>query len=171
MAANPPIAAFGSVPVSQALKPATDGTKKIDTSKYHDLLTAIHDAAYPKGDPDMQTRLEWDPIEGEILGTVLTQDIISGTMFTEVDHPFFHFASVKDTVDKMVADSFVEVIKDKKFLVPSVSVAKMNLNKLMISWKGMGREELVRMVQAFQVSMQEQETRDPLSKAMRSQRL
>jgi hypothetical protein len=169
MTDNPPIAAFGSVPVSQALTKPKE-PQRPETNKYYDLLNAVHSAAFPKESPDQQSRLEWDNIEGEVMGVVLTQDMISGTMLLQIDDPLFHFASVKDCLDKVFIDTFVEKLNEKKYLIPSVTTMHKNLNTLMVSYKGLGREELIRMLQSFQVSMQEQETKDPLKSALRSGR-
>jgi hypothetical protein len=173
MAENPPIAAFssfGQVPVTQALV-KREGPTKPDTNKYHDLLNAVHEAAFPQGSPDMQSRLEWDNIEGEVMAVVLTQDLISGTMLLQINDPLFNFATPQECLDKIFLTAFVEKIKDHKYLLPSATVMKENLNKLMISYKGFGRDELVRMLQAFQVSMAETEQRDPLKSALRQGRL
>lgn len=171
---NPPIAGFqgfGAVPVTQALQKVQKGDLKPETNKYYDLLSAVHQAAFPKGSPDQQTRLEWDNIEGEVMGTVLTQDLISGTMFVPIEDDLFKFATPQECLDQIFVKTFAEKLKDKQYLVPSVSVMKENLNRLMISYKGLGRGELIQMLQSFQVSMQEQETRDPLKAALNRGRM
>jgi hypothetical protein len=165
--AAPPIAAFsmGSVSPTQALT-KKDVERKPELSKYHELLHAVHEAAFPKESSDQQSRLQWEPIEGEIMGEVLTQDLISGTMYHNINHPFFKFATVDECLDKVFVNTFVEKIKDKKFLVPSVTVARHNLNKLMVSYNGLGRAELVQMLQAFSMTISEQEHKDPLKSAL-----
>jgi len=173
MAENPPIAGFGTTPVNQALTRVGSKEKIPDVSKYNELFNAFRDANYPKksGSPDSETGLEWDNIEGEVMGAVLTQDIISGTPFVEVDHPFFHFANPKQCLDKLFADAFVERVASNVYLMPSVSVMKDNLNRLMISYQRQGRLEMVQMVQALQLSLSEQERTDPLKSALRGGRL
>jgi hypothetical protein len=163
----PPIAAFsmGSVSPTQALT-KKDVDRKPEISKYHELLHAVHEAAFPKDSSDQQSRLQWDPIEGEILGEVLTQDLICGTMYRTIQDPFFNYATVDECLDKLFAKVFVEKLKDKKFLVPSVTVARHNLNKLMVSYNGLGRAELVQMLQAFSMTISEQEHKDPLKQAL-----
>ena len=156
---------MGSVSPTQALT-KKDPDKKRELSKYHELLHAVHEAAFPKDSSDQQSRLQFEPIEAEIIGTVLTQDLISGTMYHDIHHPFFHFATVDQCLDKLFVDTYVEKIKGKKFLVPSVTVAKHNLNKLMVSYNGLGRAELVQMLQAFSMSISEQEHKDPLKSAL-----
>lgn len=170
MSDNPPLAAFGAVPVTQALsKKNTD--RQPERNKYKEFLDAIHSAAFSKENPDEQTRLEWDNIEGEIMGIVLTQDLISGTMLLHIDHPIFKFAPPQKCLDQIFAEAaaekYLEIINKKQYLVPSVSVMKENLNRLMVSYKGQGRQELIQMLQSFQVSMQEQEHNDPLKQALR----
>ena len=166
MTTDPPIAAFGTVAVSQALV-RKDISKVPETNKYHDLLQAVHDAAFPKGSPDAQSRLGWDNIEGEVMGIVLTQDLISGTALKQITHPFFHFATPQQCLENEFTAVLVERIAGNKYLVPSVTVLKENLNRLMISLDGKGRDELIQMLQSFQVSMQEQERKDPLQTALR----
>lgn len=171
---NPPIPGFGTTPVNQVLT-TTSGKKEkiVDTSKYSELFNAFRDANYPTkgGSPDSETGLEWDNIEGEVMGAVLTQDIISGTPFVEVDHPFFNFASPKQCLDKLFADTFVERVASNVYLMPSVSVMGEKLNRLMISYQRQGRLEMVQMVQALQLSLSEQERNDPLKSALRGGRL
>jgi hypothetical protein len=171
--ALPPIAAFksvGTIDPNQSLQ-RKQIEQKPELSKYHELLHAVHEAAFPRDSSDQQSRLQFEPICGEIMGEVLTQDLISGTMYREINHPFFKFATVDQCLDKIFKDVFVEKIKDKKFLVPSVTVAKHNLNKLMVSYNGLGRAELVQMLQAFSMTISEQEHKDPLKTALRGGRL
>ena len=118
----------------------------------------------------MQTRLEWENIEGEVMAEVLAADLTSGTMFTQINDDLFSFISPEEYVEnlfaKKVANQFSELINQRPNLFPPITVMKKKLNELVISLGGLGREELIRMLQSFQVSMQENERNDALQKAL-----
>lgn len=150
---------FGVVPVNQALSKKPE--KAPDVSKFKELLGAIHDAAYPSGSPDEQTELQWDNIEGEVMGEVLAHAVVAGTPFDQIDHPFFKFATPHECLDKTFEQVLLDTVRNKKFIIPSISAMKENLNRLMISFNRQGRAEQVRMLQALSISLQEQERNDP----------
>jgi hypothetical protein len=158
----PPLAAFGTTPMDKGI--ARKSESKPEKSKYKDFLDAIHSAAFSDKNIDEQTRLEWDNIEGEVMGCVLTEDLISGTMFSQIEDPIFTYETPHAILNDMFVEAFVETLNKHRHLVPSVTVMKQKLNELMISWKGLGREELIRMLQSFQISMQESEKNDQLQK-------
>jgi len=169
MAENPPLAGLTSlsVPVTQALQGSKTG-KQPERNKYREFLDAIHKAAFSEDEKhgEQQTRLEWDNIEGEIMGNVLTQDLISGTMLLHVNDGFFSFESPRAIIERHFIDGVAEALHKRKYLIPGVSVMNERLNRLMVSYKGQGRAELIQMLQSFQVSMQEQERTDPLKKTL-----
>ena len=151
---------YGVVPVDQALQ-SRGSQKSPEISKFKDLLNAIHDAAYPAGSPDEQTELQWENIEGEVMGEILAHSLISGTPYMKINHPFFSFATPESCIEKTFADSLVKAIKNKHYIIPSISAMKENLNRLMISFNRQGRGEQVKMLQALSISLQEQERTDP----------
>jgi hypothetical protein len=168
MAGNP-LAALGT-PVTSALQ-RKEGPRTPDVSKYAELLKAIKDANFPEGNTDLETQLGWDNIEGEIMAHVLVQSCISGTGFIQIHHPIFKYATVQDCIDKAFVKKTVEQLKKFPYLMAAPSTMMENLNRLMISFNRQGRGELVQMLNAFSISMQEQERNDPMSRAMKGARL
>jgi hypothetical protein len=156
---------YGVVPTSTAIQ-KTGGLKQ-EVTKFKDLLGALHDSAFPDGNIDDQTELEWDHIEGEVIGEVLQLGIIAGTSMQKIDHPFFNFASPEEAINKCFETSLIESIKKRKLILASFMAAKENLNRLMISYHRKGRIEQVQMLQSLSLSLSEQERSDPLSKARR----
>jgi hypothetical protein len=168
MADPNPLAAFnppGLVKVDQALQ--KKDTKAPERNKYREFLAAIHEAAFSRDNLDQQTRLEWENIEGEVMGSVLTQDIISGIMFLRVEDPFWHYDTPQEALDRLFVNKFVETVGKNRHLFPGITTLNLSLNRLMVSYQGKGREEIIRMLQSFQISMQEQEHNDPLKQAIR----
>jgi hypothetical protein len=135
--------------------------------KVRELLNAVHESAFPKGDISDQTRLEWENIEGEVMGEVLAHGIGAGTPFVQIHDDLFNFATVNECVDEMIGKTAAEIIRKRGDIIPSFTAMKENLNRLLISWKGMGRDEQIRMLQAFSISLQEQERNDPTKSLMR----
>jgi len=164
MAVPPPLAAFGTTPLDKGI--GKRGESKPQKSKYEDFLGAIHAIAFSEKNVDMQTRLEWDNIEGEVMGEVLGADLMSGTMFIQIEDDLFTFATVEEYIEELFMKKFVELLNQHPYLIPSITVLKKKLNELVISLGGLGREELIRMLQSFQVSMQESERSDTLQKAL-----
>lgn len=168
MSAPPPLAAFGITPLEKGL--VKKGESRQPRSKYEDFLGAIHAIAFSEKNVDMQTRLEWDNIEGEVMAEVLAADLASATMFTQVEDDLFEFETPSDYVSdlfaKEIAKQYVELINQRPHFVPSITVMKRKVNELVISLGGLGREELIRMLQSFQVSMQESERSDAMVKGL-----
>ena len=169
MAAPSPAVPFGNVPLDKGIG-KKDGQKQ-QKSKYEDFLGAVHSIAFSEKDVDMQTRLEWDNIEGEVMAEVLTADLMTGTMFTQIEDDLFAFASPQEIMQEMfvdeIAKQFIEFINKRPYMFPALTVMKKKLNELVISLGGLGRQELIQMLQSFQVSMQENERNDAMMKALR----
>ena len=157
------LAGFGTTPINKIVPPTLKASD--DGGRYKAFVDAIYNIAHPTTEQqiDQQTRLEWENIEGECMLEVLKGDIISGVPFLEVQHPFFRFANRQECLDKMFSDMFVEKLQ-ARHLLPGMAILKKKLNELLVSHKGAGRQELIQMFQAFNVSMQEHEHTD----AMRS---
>lgn len=161
LAANDP-KTYGVVPVNQGI-----GKQKITgesvRSRIRDLMTSIHDATFPRdsNDTQTQTRLEWDNIEGEVIGLVLQADFAHGTMLVPLDDDFFHFASVNECVDYMIGATIAEIFRKNKSVLPPFATLANGVNRLMISLQGKGRDEQIRALQALTISLQEQERQDP----------
>ena len=168
MGTAPPLAAFGTTPLDKGIGKKTG--EKQSKSKYEEFLGAIHSVAFSDKNVDMQTRLEWENIEGEVMAEVLAADLMSGTMFTQIEDDIFTFSSPQEIMDEMfareVSKQFMEFINQRPYLIPSLIVLKKKLNELVISLSGLGREELIRMLQSFQVSMQENERNDAMMKGL-----
>jgi hypothetical protein len=158
--------AYGVVPTNQALG-KKDTNKKLDVSKFRELLGAIHDSAFPGGNVDDQTELEWDHIEGEVIGEVLQLGVIAGTPLNQINHPFFHFATPEECINKTFEKSLIDSIKKRQMILASFCAAKENLNRLMISFQRKGRGEQVQMLQSLSLSLSEQERSDPMAKIRR----
>lgn len=153
MTVNPPMAAFGTTNLQAVAAKA--GEKPKEPSKYKDFLDSIHSIAFSDKNIDMQTELEWDNIEGEVMGVVLTEDLLSGTMMVPVRNRMFRFKSPQKQLDQIFLHKFVETINRHPHLVPAVTFGKERLNNLMVSYLRHGRIELVEMVKAFQVQLQD----------------
>lgn len=154
--------AFGSVDMDKVAAHAASKRPAVENSKYKQFLEAVHDAAFGNENIEQQTRLEWDNIEGEVMGFVLAADLISGTMFVPRKSRRFKFKSVETQVEEIFVKKFIEVLGHHPYLIPSISVSIMRINQLMISYKGQGRSELVQMLQAFSIQMQETEKNDQM---------
>ena len=76
-------------------------------------------------------------------------------MFVPVRNRMFRFKSPEKQIQELFVKKFVEVINHHPELVPSITTGKRKLNELMVSYLRHGRMELVEMVRAFQVQMQE----------------
>jgi len=104
------------------------------------------------------------------MAEVLAADLSSGTMFTQIEDDLFLFISPEEYVEnlfaKNIAHQFTELINQRPHLFPPITVMKKKLNELVISLGGLGREELIRMLQSFQVSMQENERNDAMMKGL-----
>jgi len=164
MSVPPPLAAFGTTPLDKGIGKKTDS--KPTKSKYEDFLGAIHAVAFSEKNVDMQTRLEWDNIEGEVMAEVLAADLMAGTMFIQIEDDLFTFPTVEEYAEDLFVKKYVELIGHNPHLFPPLTVMKRKVNELVISLYGAGREELIRMLQSFQVSMQENERNDSLQKAL-----
>jgi hypothetical protein len=158
------LAAFGTTDMGK-VAPKKD-SKKPQSNKYKEFLDAIHSTAFSDKNIDEQTGLQWDNIEGETMGVVLTEELFAGSMFTEINHPFFRFATLDEFRDQYFLKIFKETLERHPYLTPAITASKQKLNELMVSLERQGRQELVEMVRSFQVSMQDNEKSDPMMKAM-----
>jgi hypothetical protein len=131
-------------------------------SRIHDLMKSIHDATYPKDANEIQTqtRLEWENIEGEVIGLVLQSDIANGTMLVPLDDDFFSFATSDECVDYMIGAAIAETFRKNRNVLPPFASLANGVNRLMISFKGLGRAEQIQALQALSISLQEQERQD-----------
>jgi hypothetical protein len=155
------LAGLQTTPISKIIP---QGQRQPDeNSKYKAFVDAIYHVAHPKDEQqiDQQTDLQWENIEGEVMLEVLKYDINNGVPFLEITHPFFRFGNLKECVDKMFIDLFVERLIEKH-LLPGPIIMKRKLNELLVSHKRAGRGELIQMFQAFTVSMAEHEHTDAL---------
>ncbi len=156
---NAPIAGFGTTAMEKVAAKA--GEKPAPPSKYKEFMDAIHGVAFSDKNIDEQTELEWTNIEGEVMGVVLTEDLISGTMFVPVRNRMFKFKSPENQIAELFAKKFIETLNQKHpQLMPSITTGKQKLNELMVSFMRHGRLELVEMVRAFQVQLQETQSND-----------
>src|SRR5271157_4305204 len=87
---------FGSVDMDKMKENAANRKGTGPDSKYKQFLDAVHNAAFGSENIEQQTRLEWDNIEGEVMGFVLAADLISGTMFVQRKSRRFKFRTVED---------------------------------------------------------------------------
>jgi hypothetical protein len=134
---------------------AKAGERPQPPSKYKEFMDAIHGVAFSDKNIDEQTGLEWTNIEGEVMGVVLVEDVKSGTMFVPVRNRMFRFKSPGQQMQKIFLDKFMETINHHHKLVPAITTGKQKLNELMVSFQRQGRIELVEMLRAFQVQLQD----------------
>lgn len=153
---NAPLAGFGTTSLDKVAAKAAE--KPAPPSKYKEFLDAIHGVAFSDKNIDEQTELEWTNIEGEVMAEVLTMDLLSGTMMKPVKNRMFKFKSPQRQIDQIFLAKYVEVVNRHPQLVPSITTGKRKLNELMVSYLRHGRMELVEMVKAFQVQMNEQQS-------------
>ena len=158
MAVNAPLAGFGTTDLSKVAAKA--GDRPAPPSKYKEFMDAIHGVAFSDKNIDEQTELEWTNIEGEVMGVVLTQDLISGTMMKPIRNRFFKFKSPEAQMREIFLKKFVETVNHHPNLIPSITTGKQKLNELMVSYQRHGRTELVEMVKAFQVQLQDTQRDD-----------
>lgn len=158
MGVNPPIAGFGTTDLNKVA--ARAGDRPVPPSKYKEFMDAIHGVAFSDKNIDEQTGLEWENIEGEVMGSVLVQDILSGTMLLPVRNRLFKFKSCEKQMQLIFAMKFAETVKHNPQVFPSISTGKQKLNELMVSFQRAGRIELVEMVKAFQVQLQDTQRAD-----------
>jgi hypothetical protein len=150
---------FGVVSTQQAL--STREKPKVDVSKFKDLMSSIHSMAFSQGNVDDQTHLEWENLEGEVIGEVLQYSMLGGTQLLQIEDDLFNFATVDQCINAVFEKSLVEAYKKRLYVLPSVAVMKENLNRLMISYQRQGRKELVEMLKGIGLSLSEQERTDP----------
>jgi hypothetical protein len=155
---NPQMASFGAVDMSKVAAKAADRPQA--PSKYRDFMDAIHSVSFSEKNIDQQTELEWINIEGEVLGVVLVDDLISGTMMKPVRNRLFRFKSPQKQLDELFVTKFIETVNRHPKLVPAITTGKQKLNELMVSYLRHGRIELVEMVRAFQIQLQDTQS-DP----------
>jgi hypothetical protein len=158
MGVNAPLGAFGTTDLQKVAAKA--GERAPPPSKYKEFMDAIHAIAYNDKNIDQQTELEWTNIEGEVMGVVLTEDLVSGTMYVPVRNRMFRFKTPEKQIDALFTKKFVETINHHPQLVPSITTGKQKLNELMVSYLRHGRVELVEMLRAFQVQLQETQSSD-----------
>lgn len=158
MGVNAPLAGFGTTDLSKVASKA--GERGQPPSKYKEFMDSIHNIAFSDKNIDEQTELEWENIEGEVMGSVLTQDLLSGTMLVPVRNRMFKFKNPEAQMNALFAKKFIETIKKNPQLVPAITTGKQKLNELMVSYLRHGRIELVEMVKAFQVQLQDTQRDD-----------
>lgn len=158
MTINPPLASFGTVDMSKVAAKA--GDRPAPPSKYKEFMDAIHGVAFSDKNIDEQTELEWTNIEGEVMGVVLTEDLLSGTMMIPVRNRMFKFKDPEAQIRLIFAKKFAETLTHHPMLIPSITIGKQKLNELMVSYMRHGRTELVEMVKAFQVQLQDTQSND-----------
>jgi hypothetical protein len=150
---NAPFAAFGTTDLGKVQQKAAE--RPAPPSKYKEFMDAIHGVAFSDKNIDEQTQLMWDNIEGECMGVVLTQDLISGIPFIPVRNRMFKFKDPQKQIKDLFIGKFIESLNTHPQLMPSITTGKQKLNELMVSFERHGRLELVEMVKAFQVQLQE----------------
>jgi hypothetical protein len=158
MPINPPLGSFGTTDMNKVAAKA--GERPAPPSKYKEFMDAIHGVAFSDKNIDEQTGLEWENIEGEVMGVVLVQDILSGTMMIPVRNRMFRFRSPEKQMQEIFIKKFAETIRHHPQLVPAITTGKQKLNELMVSFQRAGRIELVEMVRAFQVQLQDTQKAD-----------
>lgn len=155
---NAPLGSFGTTPLEKIA--ARSGEKPAPVSKYKEFMDAIHGIAYNDKNIDQQTELGWENIEGEVMGVVLTKDLISGVMLRPVRNRMFKFKSPDKQLDEIFVRKFVETLNNHPELMPVITTGKQKINELMVSFNRHGRIELVEMVKAFQVQLQDTQGND-----------
>jgi len=158
MGVNAPLGSFGTTDLQKVAAKA--GEKPVPPSKYKDFLDAIHGIAFSDKNIDEQTELGWENIEGEVMGVVLTQDLISGTMMRPVRNRVFKFKDPEKQMREIFIKKFVETLNHHPELVPAITTGKQKINELMVSFQRHGRIELVEMVKAFQVQLQDTQSNE-----------
>ena len=165
MPANTGLAGLGMETPVQAIMPQPEKKGPDDESnRYKAMFNSMYRIFFPSksSDIDQQTDLQWVNIEGEVMLEVLKMDIISGVPSTQIDgDPYFRFATPHECMTKLMADTFVEKLQEK-YLLPSMTSLKKNLNTLLVSESRKGRAELVQAFNALNLSMQEHEHTDAL---------
>ena len=168
MTKNPDVAAFQPTTEIGTIREAAKKNAPAPLpGKYKEFLDAIHGAAYSDKNIDEQTELGWDNIEGEVMACVLTDDLLSGTMFVPVRNRLFRFKSVETQINEVFIQKFIEVLNHHPYMVPSISVGRKKLNELMVSYQRAGRTELVEMIRAFQVTLQDSSKADDMNRMLR----
>jgi hypothetical protein len=168
MAVTTGLAGLGMETPVSSIMPA-QAEKKVpedESNRYKALFNAMYKIFYPtKAEQvDQQTDLQWVNIEGEVMLEVLKMDIISGVPLAQLDDdPYFRYASPQECLDKVIADKFVEKMQER-YLLPSMTSLKRNLNLLLVSEGRKGRIELVQAFSALTFSMQEHEHNESLMK-------
>lgn len=163
MDVKPGLAGFGETPVSAIMAPEKKSSPE-DGNRYKAVFDAMYKILYPSGkqEIDQQTDLQWTNIEGEVMLEVLKMDIISGTPFNQInDDPYFRYATPEDCISKILSDKVVEKLSER-YLLPSMTSLKRNLNVLMVSEGRKGRAELVQAFSSLTLSMQEHEHMDAM---------
>jgi hypothetical protein len=168
MAKNPDVAAFQTTTEISTIAKANQGkASPPPPGKYKEFMDAIHSVAYSDKNIDEQTELGWDNIEGEVMACVLTDDLLSGTMFVPVRNRMFRFKSVETQVNELFIKKFIEVLNHHPYMVPAITVGRKKLNELMVSYQRAGRTELVEMIRAFQISLQDSSKMDDMQRMLR----
>jgi hypothetical protein len=147
----------------QNIKPRK--AQKEALGKYAEFFGALKSSTLAEtADIDQQTGLEFENIEGEVMGEVLASALTSGSMYNQVTDPFFTFESPDFILNKIFADKFMEAITRNPHVF---LVLKRQLNSLMISFKRQGRQEMVQIAQALSISLSESEKKDPFTEAIK----
>jgi hypothetical protein len=158
MGVNAPLGSFGTTSLATVQQKA--GERAAPPSKYKEFMDAIHNIAYDEKNIDQQTELQWENIEGEVMGCVLVKDLISGTMMRPVRNRMFRFKDPKKQLDRIFLQKFVETIEHHPELMPAITTGKQKVNELLVSFQRHGRVELVEMLKAFQVQLQDTQGND-----------
>ena len=168
MPEHPHLAGFETENESMELNPKNIPVrplKKDLPGKYAEFFGALKSSV--KADPeniDQQTGLEFENIEGEVMGDVLTSALMIGSMYNQITDNFFTFESPDAIMDKTFAKIIMDTVKKDPLIF---SILKRTLNFLMVSWKRQGRSEMVQVAQALSISLQESEKKDPFTEALK----
>jgi hypothetical protein len=162
MAEKPHFAALNKGSGSMELKTVQDKDrkpKKEPVGKYQEFFGALKGSTLADN-VDQQTGLEFENIEGEVMGVVLNAALTTGSMYDQINDTFFTFESPDFLLQKLFEQKFVDMVTRNPHIF---AVIKQSLNELMISFKRQGRMEMVQIAQALSISLQESEKKDPLT--------
>ena len=139
--------------------------RKEELGKYGEFFSALKSSTLAaEKDIDQQTGLEFENIEGEVMGEVLASALTSGSMYDQINDSFFSFESPDHILNKIFAKTTVEAFRRNPHIFP---ILKRQLNTLMISFKRQGRQEMVQIAQALSISLSESEKKDPFTEAIK----
>jgi hypothetical protein len=163
---NPDIAAF-TTPMGIVAKAHGTDKREPVPGKYKEFLDAIHHVLFSGENIDMETEIQWDNLVGQVMGVILTEDFLSGTMFVPIRNRMFRFKSIDQQLEEVFVKKFTEELKHHPMLIPAVTAGRQKINELMVSFQRAGRTEQVEMVRSFQVQMQDSSKTDDALKLRR----